>query len=53
MSFRREPPYSSLEDWLQMRQLDQGVLLLLGPEGPGLRTQALSGHTNARTRKEI
>eukprot|EP00439_Symbiodinium_sp_Y106_P030518 s4921_g3.t1 len=40
---RREPPYSSLEDWLQMRQLDQGVLLLLGPEGPGLRTQVRRG----------
>ncbi|CAE7880750.1 MRM1 [Symbiodinium microadriaticum] len=38
---RREPPYSSLEE-LQT-QLDQGVLLLLGPEGPGLRTEVRRG----------
>ncbi|CAE7740011.1 MRM1, partial [Symbiodinium pilosum] len=39
-----EPAFSSLEDWLQTPdQLDTGVLLILGPEGPGLRPEVRRG----------
>ena len=71
---RKEPPYSSLEDWLQTpSQLEpfcaffiitlsvfgfptskeeQGILLLLGPEGPGLRSQVGSlVHFHAYSRR--